>query len=59
MLLEMRGEGRRTATGTLPRVSIITSFYNQGQFIEETILSLKNEDYPNIEHIIVDGAIEG
>jgi len=34
-------------------VSMVTPFLNQGQFIEETILSVKNQDYPNIEHIIV------
>ena len=39
----------------LPLVSIITPSYNQSEFIENTIRSAKNKNYPNIEHIIIDG----
>ncbi len=36
-------------------ISIITAVYNGADYIEENILSVKNQDYPNIEHIIIDG----
>jgi glycosyltransferase involved in cell wall biosynthesis len=38
-----------------PKVSIITPSYNQGEFIEDTILSIKGQTYRNFEHIVVDG----
>ena len=40
---------------SLPKVSIITPSFNQARFLPETFRSLARQDYPNIEHIVVDG----
>jgi glycosyltransferase involved in cell wall biosynthesis len=38
-----------------PKISIVTPVFNQKEFIEDCIRSILNQNYPNLEYIIVDG----
>jgi len=39
----------------LPKISIVIPSFNQGKFIEQTLKSVIDQSYPNLELILVDG----
>ena len=39
----------------LPSISVVTPSYNQAQFIAQTVESVRDQHYPNLEHLILDG----
>ncbi|MEZ2279041.1 MAG: FkbM family methyltransferase [Microcoleus sp.] len=40
---------------SLPKISIVTPSFNQGEYLEECIDSVLSQGYPNLEYVIMDG----
>ena len=37
------------------RISVVTPSFEQAQFLDETMASIHDQSYPNLEHIVIDG----
>jgi glycosyltransferase involved in cell wall biosynthesis len=41
-----------------PRITVVTPSYKAGHLIEQTLLSVLDQSYPNLEYLVIDGGSE-
>jgi glycosyltransferase involved in cell wall biosynthesis len=46
----------RLAVHQLPKIGIVTPSFNQQTFVESTLLSVLNQNYPKLRYVVFDGA---
>ncbi len=56
LIFSKRNTRQRVFQEKKPKVSVITTSYNTGKFLRDTMKSITNQSYEDFEHIVVDGA---
>lgn len=54
MFVKHNGE-ETSSSETLPRITIVTPSFNQGHYLKQCIESVLSQDYPQTQHIVIDG----
>jgi hypothetical protein len=53
--IKMHEQPAKTKPFVWPRISLVTAVYNGENYLDATIRSILAQQYPNLEHIVVDG----
>ena len=43
------------SSGALPKITVVTPCFNSERTIRETLVSVRDQDYKNVEHLVMDG----
>jgi glycosyltransferase involved in cell wall biosynthesis len=58
MLIEHPGGSTLAAAVELPSITIVTPCLNAADTVDEALESVRSQDYPRLEHVVVDGGSE-
>lgn len=48
-------EGVNRLESPMPLISIVTATFNAGHYLADTLKTIRSQDYPNVEWIVIDG----